>query len=127
VIEDVTAVELQELERRQLAYRGYRPAPTVREKTVILVDDGLATGSSMRAAAAALRQQGTAHLVVGVPVASPEACEAFRHEVDDVVCIITPEPLGAVGLWYQDFSQTTDEQVRDLLARAANSSHQQAA
>jgi putative phosphoribosyl transferase len=86
---------------------------------VILVDDGLATGSTMRAAAAALRQQGPSRIVVGVPVSSPEACNAVRSAVDGIVCAITPEPFYGVGLWYQDFSQTTDQQVRELLARAA--------
>ena len=86
---------------------------------MILVDDGLATGSTMRAAAAALRQRGPARLVVGVPTAAPQTCDEFRQEVDEIVCAITPEPFFAVGLWYQDFSQTTDAEVRELLARAA--------
>jgi predicted phosphoribosyltransferase len=118
VIDTVTRRELQELERRERAYRGDRPFPDVRGKTVILVDDGLATGSTMRAAAEALRQQGPARLVVAVPAGSPETCDEFRDEVDEVVCAITPEPFYAVGLWYDDFSQTTDDEVRDLLAAA---------
>ena len=120
VIEDVAAAELRELERRERAYRDDRPPPDVRGKTVILVDDGLATGSTMRAAATALRQQGPARIVVGVPVSTPETCDRFRREVDDIVCAITPEVLFGVGAWYQDFSQTTDDEVRDLLARAAS-------
>ena len=89
------------------------------DTTVMLVDDGLATGSTMRAAARALRSQEPAKVVVAVPVAAPETCDAFREEVDEIVCALTPEPFHAVGLWYEDFSQTTDEEVRDLLDRAA--------
>jgi putative phosphoribosyl transferase len=110
--------ELQELERRERAYRGDLPFPDVRGKTVILVDDGLATGSTMRAAAEALRQQGPARLIVAVPAGSPQTCDEFRDEVDEVVCAITPDPFYAVGLWYDDFSQTTDEEVRALLTAA---------
>jgi putative phosphoribosyl transferase len=118
VIDAVAADELQELERRERLYRGTRPAPDVRGKTVILVDDGLATGSTMRAAAAALRQQQPARIVVAVPVSAPETCDEYRMGVDEIVCAVTPEPFQAVGLWYEDFSQTTDEEVRDLLARS---------
>ncbi len=118
VIDTVTRRELKELKRRERIYRGDRPFPDVRGKTVILVDDGLATGSTMRAAAEVLRQQGPARLVVAVPAGSPETCDEFRDEVDEVVCAITPEPFYAVGLWYDDFSQTTDDEVRDLLAAA---------
>jgi putative phosphoribosyl transferase len=118
LIDTVTRRELQELERRERAYRGDRPFPDVRGKTVILVDDGLATGSTMRAAAEALRQQRPARLVVAVPAGSPQTCDEFRDEVDEVVCALTPEPFYAVGLWYDDFSQTTDDQVRALLAAA---------
>jgi putative phosphoribosyl transferase len=89
---------------------------------VILVDDGLATGASMRTAAAALRQQGPARIVVAVPVAAPSICEEFEAEVDETVCAATPEPFYAVGLWYEDFSPTTDEEVRDLLRRSAGDS-----
>ena len=117
MIDAVAAREQGELERRERAYRDERPAPDVRGRTVILVDDGLATGSTMRAAALALRQQGPARVVVAVPVASREACEEFRGEVDDIVCVATPEPFMGVGRWYEDFSQTTDEEVRSLLAR----------
>jgi predicted phosphoribosyltransferase len=118
VIEAVIAQEERELERRERAYRDDRPFPDLRGKTVILVDDGLATGSTMLAAATALRQQHPARLVVAVPVGSPETCNAFRDHVDEIVCAITPEPLYAVGLWYEDFSQTTDDEVRTLLADA---------
>jgi len=122
LIDAVAAREQGELERRERAYRDERPAPDVRGRTVILVDDGLATGSTMRAAALALRQQGPARVVVAVPVASREACEEFRGEVDDIVCASTPEPFMGVGRWYEDFSQTTDEEVRSLLARARGQS-----
>lgn len=121
-IRRVTAVEQIELERRERLYRGDRPFPDLAGKTVILVDDGLATGSTMRAAVAALRQEGPARIIVAVPVASPDTCEAFRDIADDIVCVATPEPFHAVGLWYEDFSQTTDEEVHYLLdqARAAH-------
>jgi putative phosphoribosyl transferase len=118
VIEQVARAELAELRRREREYRGDRPPPDVRGKTVILVDDGLATGSTMRAAAVALRRLGPTRIVVAVPVAAAETCEEFRQEVDETVCAITPEPFYAVGLWYEDFSQTTDEEVRELLAKA---------
>jgi putative phosphoribosyl transferase len=119
VIEAVAAAEQRELERRERRYRGDRPPPDVRGKAVILVDDGLATGSTMRAAANALRDQQPARLIVAVPIAAPEICDTFRDEVDEVVCAITPQPFYAVGLWYEDFAQTTDDEVRDLLALAA--------
>jgi len=119
VIDAVAGEEQRELERRERAYRQDRPPPDVRDKTVILVDDGLATGSTMRAAAAALRKQGPARMVVAVPVSAPETCEEFRAEVDEVVCAVTPRPFRGVGMWYEDFSQTTDEEVRELLARDA--------
>jgi putative phosphoribosyl transferase len=118
VIDAVTVRETVELERRERAYRGDRPEPTIRGRTVILVDDGLATGSTMRAAVAALRMEHPETLVVAVPVAARETCDAIRAEVDDVVCASTPEPFYAVGLWYEDFSQTTDDEVRELLERA---------
>ena len=92
-------------------------------RAVILIDDGLATGSTMRAAVAALRQEAPARIAVAVPVASPETCDGLRSEVDEVVCAVTPEPFYAVGLWYRDFSQTTDEEVRALLRRHAERVH----
>jgi putative phosphoribosyl transferase len=118
VLEAVIAAEQEELARRERIYRGDRPPPDVRGRTVILVDDGLATGSTMRAAVAALRKQGPARIVVAVPIGAPETCSEFEREADDVVCAVTPQPLYAVGLWYGDFSQTTDEEVHDLLERA---------
>lgn len=119
VIDQVAAREAQELARRERLYRGDRPPPDVRGRTVILVDDGLATGATMLAAVRALQQEQPARIVVAVPAASPETCEALKAEVDDVVCAITPEPFHAVGLWYEHFAQTTDDEVRDLLARGA--------
>lgn len=117
-IDAVIARERVELERREIAYRGDRPHPRVRGRSIILIDDGLATGASMRAAAAALREQEPRRLVVAVPVAARETCDEFRSEVDDVVCAATPEPFFAVGLWYEDFSPTSDDDVRALLRRA---------
>jgi predicted phosphoribosyltransferase len=116
LIEAVTAREQKELERRERLYRSGRPHPDIRGCTVILVDDGLATGATMHAAVEALRQQQPARIVVAVPTASPETCEEMKTKADEVICAITPEPFHAVGVWYQDFSQTTDEEVRDLLA-----------
>jgi predicted phosphoribosyltransferase len=118
VIDAVAAEEAQELARRERAYRGDRPPLNVRGRVVILVDDGLATGSTMRAAVAALRQQHPARIVVAVPVGAAETCEELQREADEVVCARTPDPFYAVGLWYEDFAQTTDEEVRDLLERA---------
>ena len=119
VINKTAAEAEEELARRETLYRGDRPAPDVQGRTVILIDDGLATGSTMRCAAAALRQQQPTRIVVAVPVGAPETCESFRAEVDEVVCVMTPTPFYAVGLWYEDFAQTTDEEVHDLLQRAA--------
>lgn len=118
VIDAVAARERTEMERREQEYRGGRPAPDVRGRTVIVVDDGLATGATMRAAAQALRQQGPARVVVAVPVAAEESCRELGSMVDEIVCSVTPEPFYGVGMWYEDFSQTTDAEVRDLLARA---------
>jgi putative phosphoribosyl transferase len=119
VIATVAANEEHELARRETAYRDDRPPADVRGKTVILVDDGLATGSTMRAAAAALRAQHPERLVIAVPVAPQQTCESLLQDADDVVCATVPEPFFAVGNWYDDFTQTTDTEVRDLLRRAA--------
>lgn len=116
LIEAVKTRELRELDRREAAYRGDRPHPNLRDRTVILVDDGLATGASMRAAAAAVRQQRPGRIIVAVPVAARDTCELLGADVDEVVCLAQPEPFYAVGLWYQDFSETGDEEVRELLA-----------
>jgi predicted phosphoribosyltransferase len=117
VIETVAAREQQELERRERLYRGDRPPLDVRGKITILVDDGLATGASMRAAVAALRHMAPARIVAAVPVGSRETCDELRSVADEVICAYSPEPFRAVGLWYEDFSQTTDEQVRELLSQ----------
>jgi putative phosphoribosyl transferase len=116
----VTAAERRELARREALYRGDRPPAALAGRTVILVDDGLATGASMRAAARVVRQARPARIVVAVPVAAQETCEALRDEVDEVVCGVTPEPFMAVGYWYGDFSQTSDEEVRALLEETAD-------
>ncbi|MDQ3556013.1 MAG: phosphoribosyltransferase [Gemmatimonadota bacterium] len=115
----VAAAEQRELERREREYRAGRGAPDVRGRTVILVDDGLATGSTMRAAVAALRAYEPRELVVAVPVGATETCAELEREVDRVVCVFTPEPFQSVGLWYEDFSQTEDAEVRELLGLAA--------
>ncbi len=120
VIDRVAAKEQRELERREKTYRDDLPAPDVKGKTVILIDDGLATGATMRAAAIALKQMNPTKIVVAVPVASDETCREFQQEVDAVVCAITPEPFYGVGLWYDDFSQTTDEEVSELLQKTAS-------
>jgi predicted phosphoribosyltransferase len=120
VIDAVTTEEARELSRREHAYRDDRPFPQVKGATILLVDDGLATGSTMRAAVAALRQQGPAHIVVAVPVGAAETCDELRRIADEVACVRNPEPFWAVGIWYEDFSQTTDEEVHDLLERAAS-------
>ncbi len=115
VIDKVAAQEQQELERRNQVYRGNRPAPDVRNRTIILVDDGLATGSTMHAAITSLRQQQPDRIIVAVPVAPPSVYKDFKHEADEIVCLQTPELFHAIGVWYVDFSQTTDQEVRDLL------------
>ena len=117
-LEDAIAREAQELERREDAYDGRRGPPKLEGKTVILVDDGLATGSTMRAAARAVRELKPDRVVVAVPVAAAETCDEFRNVVDEVLCQVTPTPFHAVGLWYDDFSQTSDDEVRALLERA---------
>jgi erythromycin esterase-like protein/predicted phosphoribosyltransferase len=127
IIDAVAAREQPELVRRERLYRGGRPPPDVRGRTVILVDDGLATGATMRAAIMALRQLQPARIVVAIPTASPETCEELKAEVDEVVCAITPELFLAVGHWYEDFPRTTDEEVRDLLARRQHSEANQTA
>lgn len=119
-IEQVAAQEQQELERRDRAYRGDRPTLNLAGQTVLLVDDGIATGSTLRAAIATLRQQQPARIVVAVPVAPPTTCQDLQAEVDDIVCLLTPDSLSSIGLWYQDFSQTTDAAVRFLLERATH-------
>jgi len=118
-LERVTAAEAEELTRRERAYRGDRGPIDVTGRTVVLVDDGLATGATMRAAALAVREERAASVVVAVPVAAAQTCDEFRDVVDHVVCALTPEPFYAVGLWYEDFSPTSDEEVRELLSRAA--------
>jgi erythromycin esterase-like protein/predicted phosphoribosyltransferase len=118
-IEAVTARERRELERRERAYRGDAPPPDVTGRTVILVDDGLATGATMLAAVRALRQDRPAEIVVSVPVAHPEVCESLRHEADEVLCLRTPARFRSVGEWYEDFSEVTDSEVRELLVEAA--------
>jgi len=116
IVEMVTAIEREELKRRERDYRGDRPAPEVRGRTVILVDDGLATGATMRAAAAALGQQGAAKIIVAVPVGAPSTCHEIKSVADAVVCLQTPGSFMGVGQYYEDFSQTSDEEVRELLA-----------
>jgi putative phosphoribosyl transferase len=118
-IERVATQEYQELERREKLYRKQGTRPELEGKTVILVDDGLATGASMWAAVVALRQHHPARIIVAVPVSSKESCAAFEKEVDEIICASTPQSFRAVGSWYRDFSQTTDEEVRELLERAA--------
>jgi predicted phosphoribosyltransferase len=113
------ATEGRELERREHLYREGRTPVDVRDRTVILVDDGLATGASMRAAARAVRELRPDRVVVAVPVAAGATCEELRTEVDDVVCVVTPEPFLSIGSWYEDFSQTGDDEVRRLLAQSA--------
>ena len=125
--EDIAGIirkEKLELQRRERAYRGERPPLDVSGRTVVLVDDGLATGSSMRAAIQSLRKQGPARIVVAVPVAAPETCRDLSAEADEVVCAATPQPFCAVGLWYEDFSQTTDREVSELLAAATREEEQ---
>lgn len=117
-LNSVVAKETKELERRERAYRGDRPVPAIEGRWIVLIDDGLATGATMRAAVSALRQQKPAGIVIGVPVAPPDTVEELREEADEVACLATPEPFIAIGKWYEDFAQTSDEEVGDLLARA---------
>ena len=119
VLAGVVAQKRQELARRDHLYRDGRPPPTIQDRTIILVDDGLATGATMRAAAQAIRAQQPARLVIAVPVGAPPTCEALQAEAGEVICLITPTPFYAVGLWYDDFSPTSDQEVRAGLAEAA--------
>jgi len=116
-IDEVAARELRELQRRDRLYRGDRPSPEVRDRTVILVDDGLATGSTMQAAIAVIKAQHPQRIVVAIPVAAPDICQEMRGIVDEVVCIMTPDPLYAIGVWYENFAQTTDAEVCELLQK----------
>ncbi len=118
MVEAITQQEQRELERRERTYRGDRPPLNLQDRTVILVDDGLATGSTMRAAVAAVRQLHPARIVVAVPTAAESTRDDLSRLVDAVVCVITPEPFHAVGLWYEDFTQTSDDEIRPLLERA---------
>jgi predicted phosphoribosyltransferase len=118
VIEAATTREASELKRRELLYRGERPAPHMSGQTIIIVDDGLATGSTMRAAIAALRHHNPAKIVVAVPTAAAETSETLKFEADEVVCAVTPEPFYAVGQWYENFDQTSDQEVTDLIRPA---------
>ena len=120
IIESITQREMIELQRREEKYRDGRPAPEISGRTVILIDDGLATGATMRAAVKALRQRRAAKIVVAVPVGPPDTCKEFEEEADEVVCASAPEFFQAVGQYYEDFSQTSDEEVRELLAKAAS-------
>jgi len=115
LIEAATARERIELSRRERLYRGGRPAAEILNRIVILVDDGLATGSTMRAAVAALRKLQPAKVIVAVPTAAPGTCEDFETEVDEIICAETPEPFHSVGTWYEDFAQITDDEVREML------------
>jgi putative phosphoribosyl transferase len=116
-IEQVAARERQELERRERVYRGDRPTPDLSHRTIILIDDGIATGSTLKAALSTIKQQQPEHIVVAVPVAPPDVYTELKSEVDEVVCLLTPEWLCSISLWYEDFSPTTDEEVRYLLAQ----------
>jgi predicted phosphoribosyltransferase len=119
VIDDIAAREQQELERRERAYRDDRPPIDLRNKAIILIDDGLATGSTMRAAVAAVKRQGPARIIVAVPVAPTSTCAELRQEVDEVVCPLAPAVFDGVGRWYEDFSQTSDYEVRALLEQSS--------
>ncbi|MCG6138553.1 MAG: phosphoribosyltransferase [Nostoc sp. LLA-1] len=118
MIARVAVQEERELERRELLYRGDRPFSDLKERTVILVDDGLATGATMWAAVASVRRQHPAQIVIAVPVATTETCQELATAVDKIVCAATPSPFYSVGMWYKDFPQTTDDQVRHLLAKS---------
>ena len=115
----VVALEEKELERRDRAYRGDRPLPNVQGRTIILIDDGIATGATLRAAIATLKQQKPASIIVAVPVAPRSTCNELKAEVDNVVCLVAPESFYSIGVWYDKFPQTTDEEVRSLLAQSS--------
>lgn len=121
ILAEVTSRESVELERRQRTYRGDRPPPVLKGRCVILVDDGIATGATMRSAVKAARLQKPARLVVAAPVAAVEVVSELRREADEVVCVFTPEPLVAIGCWYDEFTQASDDEVKDLLARVSRS------
>lgn len=118
VVDRVAAAQAEELARRERLYRDDRPPARIEGRVVFLVDDGLATGSTMRAAAQAVRRRRPARTIIAVPTAARETCELLRSEVDEIRCVLTPEPFNAVGQWYEDFSQTSDSEVRELLERA---------
>lgn len=118
IIENVAREEQRELERRDRAYRGNQPVPLIKNQTIILVDDGIATGSTIKAAIATLKQQQPQAIIVAVPVAPEIVCQELATEVEQVICLSIPEPLHSISLWYEDFSQTTDDEVRYLLAKA---------
>lgn len=117
-IDEVVVKEYQELKRRKKEYRGDRPLPEIKGKAVIVIDDGLATGASMRAALKDLKSQDAARLIVAVPVGAPEVCRALSRDAHEVICLLQPRFFNAVGNWYQKFTQTTDQEVRDLLSQA---------
>jgi putative phosphoribosyl transferase len=117
-IEATAAAQLKELHRRELAYRGHTGTPEIADKVVILVDDGIATGSTIRAAVQALRQQKPKQLIIAVPTAAAESCATLEPMVDEFVALVVPHEFRAVGQWYENFSQTTDAEVTQLLARA---------
>jgi predicted phosphoribosyltransferase len=123
VIDAVAAKELRELERREHTYREKRPKPNISGSTVILIDDGLATGATMRAAVAAVKTKNPAKIVIAVPTGAPDTCKSFEGKVDEVICVSTPEPFYGVGAWYEDFSQTTDEEVCEFLDKSAKIKH----
>jgi predicted phosphoribosyltransferase len=123
-LQRITDLERRELERRERAYRGDRSRVPIAGRVAILVDDGLATGASMRAAVQAARSLGPSRVVVAVPVGAPDSCQAISEEADEVVCLMQPSSFDAVGLWYEDFTQTTDEEVRALLAQSLPAVHQ---
>jgi putative phosphoribosyl transferase len=125
-VDTVAAEEQEEMERRERAYRGSRPAPVLKDQTVILVDDGLATGATMHAAIAALRLRLPAKIVVAIPVAPPSTLRELAREADEIVCVLAPdEPFDGVGQWYLDFSQTTDKEVRESLQRASSAGNRE--